>query len=210
MSKKRVQAILKILRATYPDVKTALHYKTPLQMLVSTILSAQCTDKRVNAVTKELFKKLRTAKDYAEISIAELEELVRPTGFFRNKAKNIKACCQALLEEHGGSVPNNMDDLVKLPGIGRKTANVVLGSAFGIPGIVVDTHVKRLSQRIGFTKEKDPVKIEYDLMPLIPKKDWIDFSHQLIWHGREICTARKPKCWECPLIDLCDFGRETV
>ena len=210
MSKKRVQAILKILRATYPDVKTALHYKTPLQMLVSTILSAQCTDKRVNAVTKELFKKLRTAKDYAEVSIAELEERVRPTGFFRNKAKNIKACCQALLEEHGGSVPNNMDDLVKLPGIGRKTANVVLGSAFGIPGIVVDTHVKRLSQRIGFTKEKDPVKIEYDLMPLIPKKDWIDFSHQLIWHGRKICTARKPKCWECPLVHLCDFGRETV
>jgi endonuclease-3 len=210
MSKKRVHAILKILRATYPDVKTALYYKTPLEMLVSTILSAQCTDVRVNEVTKTLFKKLRTAKDYAEVSLADLEELIRPTGFFRNKAKNIKACCQALLENHGGKVPDSMEYLVKLPGIGRKTANVVLGSAFGIPGIVVDTHVKRLSQRIGLTKEKDPVKIEFDLMPIIPKKDWIAFSHQLIWHGRKVCTARKPRCSECPLVKLCDVGRETV
>jgi endonuclease-3 len=210
MSKERVRAILKILRATYPDVKTALHYKTPLEMLVSTILSAQCTDVRVNEVTKRLFKKLHTAKDYAEVPLADLEELVRPTGFFRNKAKNIKACCQALVENYGGKVPDTMEDLVKLPGIGRKTANVVLGSAFGIPGVVVDTHVKRLSQRIGLTKEKDPVKIEFDLMPIIPKKDWIAFSHQLIWHGRKICTARKPRCSECPLVHLCDFGRETV
>jgi endonuclease-3 len=143
------------------------------------------------------------------VPVAELEELIRPTGFFRNKAKNLKACCRALVEEHGGKVPDTLEALVKLPGIGRKTANVVLGSAFGIPGIVVDTHVKRLSQRIGLTREKDPVKIEFDLMPIIPKKDWIAFSHQLIWHGRKVCAARKPKCPQCPLVTLCDYGRET-
>jgi endonuclease-3 len=209
MTKKRINQILKILRAAYPDVKTALHYKTPLQMLIATILSAQCTDTRVNEVTETLFKKLRTAKDYAEIPLADLEALIRPTGFFRNKAKNIKACCQTLLEVHGGKVPNNMDALVQLPGIGRKTANVILGSAFGVPGIVVDTHVKRLSQRIGLTREKDPVKIEFALMPIIPKKHWIDFSHQLIWHGRTICKARKPRCPECPILKLCDYGQQT-
>jgi len=210
ITQKRVNHILKILRATYPDVKTALHYKTPLEMLISTILSAQCTDVRVNEVTKTLFTRLRTAKDYAQIPLPELEELIRPTGFFRNKAKNIKACCQALVENHGGKVPDTMENLVALPGIGRKTANVVLGSAFGIPGVVVDTHVKRLSQRIGLTKEKDPVKIEFDLMPIIPKKDWIAFSHELIWHGRKVCAARKPKCPQCPLLELCDYGRETL
>jgi endonuclease-3 len=210
MTKKRVHAILKILRAAYPHVKTALEYKTPLEMLIATILSAQCTDVRVNEVTKTLFKKLRTAQDYADVPLSDLEELIRPTGFFRNKAKNIKACCQALVENHGGKVPQTMKALVALPGIGRKTANVVLGSAFGIPGIVVDTHVKRLSQRIGLTKEKDPVKIEFDLMPIIPKKDWIALSHQLIWHGRKVCSARKPKCPECPLVSLCDYGQETL
>ncbi len=210
IEKSRVRKILKILRSTYPDVKTALDHKNPLEMLISTILSAQCTDVRVNQVTKTLYKKLRTAKDFAQISVSDLEEIIRPTGFFRNKAKNIKACCRALVEKHDGNVPDDMEALLRLPGVGRKTANVILGSAFGIPGIVVDTHVKRLSQRIGLTKESDPVKIELDLMAMIPKKDWIDFSHQMIWHGRRLCTARKPKCPACPLHELCDHGRQSA
>ncbi|MDY6836542.1 MAG: endonuclease III [Thermodesulfobacteriota bacterium] len=210
ITKPRINKILKILRSTYPDVKSALHHRTPLQMLIATILSAQCTDVRVNEVTKTLFKKLRTAKDYAEVPLPELEEMIRSTGFFRNKAKSIKGCCTMLVENYGGKVPRTMEELVKLPGVARKTANVVLGSSFGIPGIVVDTHVKRLSQRIGLTKEKDPVKIEFDLMALIPKDDWIDFSHQMIWHGRRLCPARKPKCPECPLLKLCDYGRENI
>ncbi len=208
IAKSRIKKILQILRSTYPDVKTALRHRDPLEMLIATILSAQCTDVRVNEVTKTLFKKLRTAKDYANVPLAELEEIIRPTGFFRNKAKSIKACCAGLVEKYGGKVPESMEALVELPGVGRKTANVVLGSAFGIPGIVVDTHVKRVSQRLGLTKEKDPVKIESDLMDLIPKKDWIDFSHELIWHGRGVCGARKPRCPECPLRELCDYGRE--
>ncbi len=210
ITKKRVNQILGILRATYPDVKTALHHRSPLEMLIATILSAQCTDVRVNQVTKALFKKLRTAKHFAEVPIEELENMIRPTGFFRNKAKSIKGCCTALLERHGGEVPGDLEALVKLPGVGRKTANVVLGSAFGIPGIVVDTHVKRLSQRIGITQENDPVKIEFDLMPLIPKKNWTDFSHQLVWHGRKVCNARKPKCPECRLLHLCDYGQKNT
>jgi len=206
VSKSRINQILKILRSTYPDVKTALRHQNALEMLIATILSAQCTDVRVNEVTKTLFKKLRTAKDYADVPLAELEEMIRPTGFFRNKAKSIKACCQGLVEKHAGKVPDSMEALIKLPGIGRKTANVILGSAFGIPGIVVDTHVKRLSQRMGLTEEKDPVKIEFELMALIPKKDWIDFSHELIWHGRRLCPARNPKCLQCPLREVCDYG----
>ena len=206
--KSRINKILQILRRTYPDVKTALRHQNPLEMLIATILSAQCTDVRVNEVTKTLFKKLRTAEDYADIPLAELEKMIRPTGFFRNKAKSIKGCCRGLVEKHDGKVPDSMEALIKLPGIGRKTANVILGSAFGIPGIVVDTHVKRLSQRIGLTKEKDPVKIEFELMALIPKKDWIDFSHELIWHGRRLCPARKPKCPQCPVWELCDYGRK--
>lgn len=208
--KDRVTRIIRILRRTYPDVKTALRHRNPLQLLVATILSAQCTDERVNRVTSTLFEKLRTAKDFAEVPLEDLEELVHPTGFYRNKAKSIKACCAALVEKHGAKVPDNMDDLAKLPGIGRKTANVVLGSAFGIPGIVVDTHVKRVSQRIGLTRESDAVKIEFDLMGVVPKKDWIDFSHQMIWHGRALCTARKPKCPACPLCQLCDYGLKTT
>lgn len=209
MTKNRINNILKILRRTYPDVKTALRHTDPLQLLVATILSAQCTDERVNQVTPGLFKKLPRAKDFAEVSLSDLEEMVRSTGFYRNKAKSIKACCAALVERHGGKVPDTLEALVELPGIGRKTANVILGSAFGIPGIVVDTHVKRVSQRIGLTRETDPVKIEFDLMPRIPKRDWIAFSHQMIWHGRALCQARKPKCPECPLLDLCDYGRST-
>lgn len=207
LTKQRITKITGILRRTYPDVKTALRHKNPVQLLVATILSAQCTDEQVNRVTPTLFKKLPTAKDFAEVSLSDLEGMIRSTGFYRNKAKSIKACCTALVERHGGKVPDNIEDLVKLPGIGRKTANVILGSAFGIPGIVVDTHVKRVSQRIGLTRESDPVKIEFDLMALIPKKDWIAFSHQMIWHGRALCKARKPKCPECPLLDLCDYGR---
>ena len=202
--------ILKILSNTYPDVKTALDHRTPLEMLIATILSAQCTDTRVNKVTKILFEKLQTARDFAEVPIEDLEEMIRPTGFYRNKAKSIKACCTALIEKHGGHVPDTLETLVQLPGVGRKTANVVLGSAFGIPGIVVDTHVKRVSRRIGLTEESDPVKIEFDLMHLIPKTDWIDFSHQMIWHGRRLCPARKPKCPECPLNKLCDYPDKTM
>jgi len=181
-----------------------------LQLLIATILSAQCTDIRVNQVTVPLFKKLRTAKDFAKVPLPELEEMVRPTGFYRNKAKSIKSCCEAIVARHGGKVPDNMEELVKLPGIGRKTANVILGSAFQIPGVVVDTHVKRLSQRIGLTKQSDPVKIEFELMELLPKNDWIGFSHQMIWHGRALCKARKPRCSECPLLKQCDYGRKAT
>ena len=179
-------------------------------MLIATILSAQCTDVRVNEVTQTLFAELKTAADFADVPLERLEELIRPTGFYHNKAKHIKACCRRIVEDHDGEVPGSMEALVALPGVGRKTANVVLGNAFGIPGIVVDTHVKRLSQRIGLTQQKDPVKIEFDLMALVPKKNWVDLSHQLIWHGRKICGARKPRCRECPLLELCDYGRETV
>lgn len=207
---KRVNKILKILSNTYPDVKTALDHRNPLEMLIATILSAQCTDTMVNKVTKILFEKLQTARDFAEVPIEDLEEMIRPTGFYRNKAKSIKACCTALIEKHGGHVPDTLEALVQLPGVGRKTANVVLGSAFGIPGIVVDTHVKRVSRRIGLTEESDPVKIEFDLMHLIPKADWTDFSHQMIWHGRRLCPARKPKCQECPLNKLCDYPDKTM
>ncbi len=210
IAKERVKKILKILRRTYPNVKTALHHTNPLELLISTILSAQCTDKRVNQVTGKLFSKLRTVRDFAGVPLPDLEEMVRSTGFYRNKAKNIKMCCSALLEKHGGKVPDNMEALLQLPGIGRKTANVILGSSFGIPGIVVDTHVKRVSQRIGFTTENDPVKIEFDLMAATSKKDWIDFSHQMIQHGRALCTARKPKCPECPLSELCDYPNKTT
>ncbi len=210
IAKSRIKKILEILESTYPGVKTALGHRNPLELMIATILSAQCTDERVNRVTKTLFQKLRTAKDFVEVPLSDLEEMVRPTGFYRNKAKSIKGCCEALVEKHAGKVPDNMEALVQLPGIGRKTANVILGSAFGIHGIVVDTHVKRLSQRIGLTKEVDPVRIEFDLMALIPKKNWIDFSHQMIWHGRALCKARKPNCPACPLRDLCNYGRKSI
>jgi endonuclease-3 len=172
---------------------------------VATILSAQCTDKQVNGVTKELFKKLKTPHDFASVSNEALEALIRPTGYFRNKAKNIKNCSKSLLEKYDGQVPQTLDELVKLPGVGRKTANVVLGSAFNIDGIVVDTHVARISKRLGLTKSNNPVKIEYDLMEIIPKKNWNVFSLQLIYFGRAICKARKPLCPICPIYDLCDF-----
>ena len=204
---RHIQEIFRILKVTYPDVKTALRHQNPLQLLIATILSAQCTDVRVNEVTKELFKWLKTPQDFAEIPLGKLETLIRPTGFFKNKAKSIKGCCKAIVEKHGGMVPNKLEELVKLPGVGRKTANVVLGSAFGVPGIVVDTHVKRLSQRLGLTEHTDPVKIEMDLMKIVPRDLWNEFSLQLIFHGRKVCKARKPACPLCPLNKVCPYPK---
>ncbi len=203
-SKSRVDKIRKILKATYPDVKTQLHYSNPFKLLVATILSAQCTDKQVNSVTPNLFNELKTPDDFANAPIKAIEELIRSTGFFHNKAKNIKNCSKALIENYNGKLPKTLDEMTKLPGVGRKTANVVLGAAFGIPGIVVDTHVARISRRLGLTENKDPVKIEFDLMEIIPKEEWSDFSLHLVYFGRAICKARKPNCPLCPLNDLCD------
>jgi len=203
--KARAVKIQRILKKTYPEVKTQLRHANPFQLLVATILSAQCTDKQVNSVTTDLFNHLTTPRDFASVSNQALEELIRPTGYFRNKAKNIKNCSKSLLEKYDGQVPQTLDELVKLPGVGRKTANVVLGSAFNIPGIVVDTHVARISKRLGFTKSNNPVKIEYDLMEIIPRENWNVFSLQLIYFGRAICKARKPLCPTCPLYDLCEF-----
>jgi endonuclease-3 len=200
--------MLRLLDENYPGARTALLHEDPLELLVATILSAQCTDERVNQVTKVIFKKYRKIEDYAKVKQEELEADIRSTGFFRNKAKSIRACTKALVEKHGGKVPASLDELVKLPGVGRKTANVVLGQAFGTPGIVVDTHVLRVSQRLGLTRQKDPVKIEFDLMKLIPQESWTVFSSQLILHGRSLCTARKPRCRECFLLPLCDYGHK--
>ena len=201
--KTRATKIITILRKTYPDAKCSLHFSNPLELLVATILSAQCTDERVNIVTKDLFKKYKTAGDYANAPAAELEKDIHSTGFYRNKAKSIQKCAAALLERHGGQVPSTLEELVQLAGVGRKTANVVLGNAFDTPGIVVDTHIQRLSQRMKFTKNTDPVKIEFDLNALVPQKDWTNFCHWMIWHGRKVCTARKPDCPHCPIGDYC-------
>jgi endonuclease-3 len=207
----RVRAILPILKKTYPDAKCSLDFKTPLELLVATILSAQCTDDRVNIVTKTLFKKYKSAKDYANVPAEELEKDIQSTGFYRNKTKSIRAMAASLLEKHGGKVPQTMDELTALAGVGRKTANVVLGNAFGQNvGITVDTHVTRLSQRLGLTKETDAVKIEQDLIPLVPQQDWALWSHLLIAHGRAICQARKPRCQECPLLPHCPAGQKLV
>jgi len=204
--RKRTDKIRKILRTTYPEVKTQLDFQTPFQLLVATILSAQCTDKQVNRVTRTLFKKLSTPQAFAKADLPLIEELIHSTGFFRNKAKNIHKCATALIELHNGQVPGTMAALVKLPGVGRKTANVVLGAAFNIPGIVVDTHVSRISQRLELTDQKDPVKIEFDLMKQMPKQAWNDFSLHLIYFGRETCSARKPKCTTCPMTMLCNYS----
>jgi endonuclease-3 len=200
----RVKKIIAGLDRAYPDAHCELDHANPLQLLVATILSAQCTDKRVNLVTADLFKKYRSAADYANASLAELEQAIKTTGFFRNKARNIKAACQAIVEKHGGKVPQTMEELIQLGGVGRKTANVILGNAFGInAGVVVDTHVARLSQRLGLAKRKTPEKIEQDLMALAPQKQWTLFSHWLIWHGRRRCFARKPDCAHCEVLKLC-------
>ena len=204
----KVKSILKILDQLYPAAECSLVFHDPLQLLISTILSAQCTDERVNKVTPALFDKYRSAKAFAEAPLEELEQEVKSTGFYHNKALAIRETCRILDSQFAGKVPADLDALVKLPGIGRKTANVVLGNAFGIPGIVVDTHVGRVSARLGLTSEKDAEKIERDLMALIPKERWIKFSHQLIQHGRRICIARKPKCSICPLRPQCIYGMD--
>ena len=200
----RARRIISRLKQTYPDAHCELKHSTPLQLLIATILSAQCTDERVNKVTPALFARCRTARDFAEIPIAELEALIRTTGFFRSKAKSIRGCATALVKDHGGEVPKTMEHLHSLPGVGRKTANVVLGNAFNLAeGVVVDTHVGRLSRRMGLTRQQDPVKVEQSLMKIVPKEEWTLFSHLLIWHGRRRCSARKPDCQHCEIKNLC-------
>ncbi len=199
-----VTRILRLLRKQYPDAECALNYETPVQLLVATILSAQCTDERVNIVTAELFRRYPTAADLARAPLRSLEKLVKSAGFYRNKAKNIKGCCTALVERYDGEVPQDLEALVELPGVGRKTANVVLGTAFGLAtGVVVDTHVSRISRRLGLTRQKDPVKIERDLMEQLPRKEWVMYSHRVIHHGRQVCKARKADCENCKLKDVC-------
>jgi endonuclease-3 len=205
----RVAAILRVLAKTYPNAHCELTYSNPLELLVATILSAQCTDVQVNKVTPGLFKKYRTARDYASVPLGDLERDIRSIGLYRSKAKNIQACCRVLIEQHGGNVPQTMEELHALAGVGRKTANVVLGNAFGInEGIVVDTHVGRLSRRLGLTRHTDPVKIVKALMPLIPRQNWALFSHWLIFHGRRRCKAQNPDCPHCELKDFCpSYGK---
>jgi len=202
--KERTMKIIAALQRTYPNAHCELNFSNPLQLLIATILSAQCTDKRVNIVTAELFKKYRSARDFADAPLADIEEAVKTTGFFRNKAKNIQACCATLVEKFGGEVPRTMDELHALAGVGRKTANVVLGNAFHINvGVVVDTHVMRLCNRLGLVKGTDAVKLEQELMKLVPQEDWTLFSHWMIWHGRRRCDARKPDCANCEIQKLC-------
>jgi endonuclease-3 len=201
----RAEKLRKYLETAYPEVVTQLRHNSPFELLVATILSAQCTDRQVNTVTEILFRELVTPEDFAAVCSDRLEELIRPTGYYKNKARNIQACAKTLVENFGGRVPDTLDALVSLPGVGRKTANVVLGAAFGIPGIVVDTHVARISKRVGLTRHADPVKIEFDLMEIIPKSQWNDFSLRLIYFGREICIARKPRCGICGAYDFCAY-----
>ena len=202
--KQHAGRVARQLSRAYPEATCALEFESPLELLIATILSAQCTDERVNQVTRDLFRKYRTAADYARARQDRLERDIRSTGFFRNKAKSIRAACAVLQEQYDGGVPEDIDALTTLPGVGRKTANVVLGTAMGLPtGVVVDTHVGRLSRRMGLTTQKTPEKIEADLMELLPRSQWIDFSHRMILHGRRVCAARKPKCDECPLDQIC-------
>jgi endonuclease III len=208
---KRVAAILQKLDEAYPEATCELQHENAFQLLIATILSAQCTDVRVNQVTQELFKKYKTPQDFAVASPAELEQEIRPTGFFRNKTKSIRGASTAIVEKFGGEVPRMMEEILTLPGVARKTANVVLGTAYGIAsGVVVDTHVQRLSNRLDLTRNEDPKKIEQDLMAVIPKEKWIIFSHQLIWHGRRVCVARKPRCVDCNLERLCYSKDKTI
>jgi endonuclease-3 len=199
----QARRIVRTLARLYPDAHCALVHHSPLQLLIATILSAQCTDARVNQVTPALFARYPNARTFAEAEPRELERLIQSTGFFRNKARNIIRCCQELVEKYGGEVPRTMEELTPLPGVGRKTANVILGTAFGVPGIPVDTHVGRLSRRMGLSTHTDPVKIERDLMELIPAKDWTMFGHRMIFHGRQVCQARRPRCAECALAPTC-------
>lgn len=202
--KRQAARTIRALRRDYPDARCALVYETPFQLLVATVLSAQCTDQRVNIVTKALFQICPTAADLAALPLKKIEKTIQSTGFFRNKAKNLKALAQRLVADFGGEVPRDLERLVGLPGVGRKTANVVLGTAFGIPsGVVVDTHVGRISRRLGLTRETDAVKCEQDLMRLLPRKEWIDYSHRMIHHGRRVCQARKPDCESCGFNKFC-------
>ncbi|MCS7120788.1 MAG: endonuclease III [Nitrososphaerota archaeon] len=202
--RERVLKIIDRLEKEHPDAKIALRYSNPLELLVATMLSAQCTDERVNEVTRSLFKKYRTAEDYAKADLAALEEDIRPTGFYKNKARNLKKACQILVEKFNSEVPRTMEDLLTLPGVARKTANIVLSNAYGIiEGIAVDTHVRRLAERLGLTVNKDQDKIEKDLMEIVPREKWARFTDLLIFHGRRVCSARKPQCDKCVLIDLC-------
>jgi endonuclease III len=207
----RAPAIIRILTQTHPDAKVALKFSNPLEMLVATILSAQCTDERVNMVTqgpKGLFEKYRKAEDYLNVTESELADDIRPTGFFNQKTKSIRGACRAIVEEYGSNVPDTMEELDSLPGVARKTANIVLGNAYGkVEGIAVDTHVKRVSQRLGFTEQKDPDKIEQDLMRIVPKEQWFPFTYVLIEHGRAICKAPTPRCEVCPVNNLCPSSR---
>jgi len=207
--KERIGPIIKRLGVAYPEARCSLDHRNPLELLVATILSAQCTDARVNIVTKQLFKKYRTAKDYAAANPAVFEEEIKSTGFFRNKTRSVLGMANALVDRHGGKVPDTMDELVELPGVGRKTANVVLGNAFGIPALAVDTHVSRVSQRLGLTRAEDPEKIHDDLCALIPRPKWTRATHLLIIHGRRTCGARKPDCPRCPVRDLCPWPGKT-
>jgi len=202
----RVDAIIDRLAARFPDARCSLDFVNPLQLLVATILSAQCTDERVNMVTPELFARYRTAQDFADANPDELAEIIKSTGFFRNKTRSLIGMGRALAERHGGEVPRTMEELVRVPGAGRKTANVVLGNAFGVDeGVVVDTHVNRITRRLGLTRHSDPVRIEQDLMAIVPRRHWTLFPHLMIHHGRAICQARRPRCEECPINDLCPF-----
>jgi endonuclease-3 len=202
--KQRARRIISLLRKAYPDARCSLNFTGPLELLIATILSAQCTDERVNIVTAGLFRKYRSADDYLKVSREELEQDIRSTGFYRNKARSIQGACEIISRKHEGRVPDSIDALLALPGVARKTANVVLGNAFGVvEGIVVDTHVDRLSHRLGLTEQKTAEKIEADLIELVPRRDWIDFSHLLIYHGRRVCKARAPQCEECVIEKLC-------
>ena len=202
-TQKKVTPIIERLRLAYPDVRCALDFSTPWELLVATILSAQCTDKRVNMVTPALFKRFSSVQSFASARAEEVEALIRSTGFYKNKTKNILGAARGIVEHHGGEVPRDMKELVALPGVGRKTANVILGNAYEIPGIAVDTHMIRLNYRLGITKHSDPVKIEYALMPLVPETEWTEYSHLMIHHGRSRCFARKPDCAGCEILSLC-------
>lgn len=202
-AKQRVPLLLARLEETHPKTGTALNFADPLQLAVATILSAQCTDQRVNMVTPALFARFPTVHDFATAKLSEIQQLIKSINFFRNKAKYIQELCRILIAEHGGQIPRTLEELVQLPGIGRKTANVILGDAFGVPGVTVDTHVGRLSRRLGLTTNTDPVKVERDLMRLVPQPEWTRFSHRLILHGRQVCAARKPRCADCRLAELC-------
>jgi len=201
----KIIQIISIFDRLYPNAECSLEYHSPLQLLISTQLAAQCTDARVNIVAKNLYNKYKTAEDFANADLEELEADVKSTGFYRNKSKNIIACCKILVEKYNGKIPDNMDQLLELPGVGRKTANLVLYEIYGVQGIVVDTHAKRLSNRIGLSKNDDPEKIEYDLQKIVPKSRWADFCHKLVFHGREVCKARKPECQNCEIRQFCNY-----